>query len=252
MSRVIDSGYNFSNTGEENSAIEQENLHGDFVASVILDNTPENVKIYAYKVLNNYAQGSNSGVSLGIDMAVADGANIINMSLGSDEFSNAVYDSIKNAYSKGVVVVCAAGNEGDDVSKHYPGAFEEVFTVGSIDRNGNHSFFSNYGEEVDFVAPGHNIETMPTYQEYGTSFSAPFVSAAAAMVLSVNPELTIDETKNILMRPYYIAKDCGCKFYLGSDSHKQSALENIKAEFENIITLLDLTENDKFPLAKGY
>ncbi len=59
-----------------------------------------------------------------------------------------------------------------------------------------------------------------------------------------------DEEKQILMRPYYIAKDCGCKFYLGSDAHKGSALENIKAEFENIITLLDLTENDKFPLAK--
>ncbi len=58
-----------------------------------------------------------------------------------------------------------------------------------------------------------------------------------------------DATK-ILLRPYYIAKDCGCKFYLGSDAHKISALENIKAEFENIITLLDLSENDKFPLAK--
>ena len=204
--RVIDSGYNFSNTGEENSAIEQDNLHGDFVASIILDNTPENVKIYAYKVLNSSGYGSNSGISLGIDMAVADGADIINMSLGTDEFSNAVYDSIKNAYSKGVIVVCAAGNDGDDVSKYYPASFDEVFTVGSIDRNGNYSFFSNHGEEVDFVAPGHNIETMPSYeettpiyQEYGTSFSAPFVSAAAAMVLSVNPELTIDEAKNILI-----------------------------------------------------
>ena len=204
--RVIDSGYNFSNTGEENSAIEQDNLHGDFVASIILDNTPENVKIYAYKVLNSSGYGTHSGIALGIDAAVADGADIINMSLGSDDFSNAIYDSIKSAHSKGVVIVCAAGNEGDDVSKYYPASFEEVFTVGSIDRNGNYSFFSNHGEEVDFVAPGHNIETMPSYeettlvyQEYGTSFSAPFVSAAAAMVLSVNPELTIDETKNILI-----------------------------------------------------
>ncbi len=204
--RVIDSGYNFSNTGEENSAIEQDNLHGDFVASIILDNTSENVKIYAYKVLNSSGYGTHSGIALGIDMAVADGADIINMSLGSDDFSNAIYDSIKNAHSKGVVIVCAAGNEGDDVSKYYPAAFDEVFTVGSIDRNGNYSFFSNHGEEVDFVAPGHNIETIPSYeetmpifQEYGTSFSSPFVSAAAATVLSVNPELTIDETKNILI-----------------------------------------------------
>lgn len=203
--RVIDSGYNFSDTGISDSA-ESDNLHGDHVASIIVDNTSENIKIYAYKVLDEFGYGSNSGVALGIDMAVADGADIINMSLGSEVFSNAVYDSIKNAHSKGVVIVCAAGNEGDDVSKYYPAAFDEVFTVGSIDRNGNYSFFSNHGEEVDFVAPGHNIETIPSYeetmpifQEYGTSFSSPFVSAAAATVLSVNPELTIDETKNILI-----------------------------------------------------
>ncbi len=196
--RVIDSGYNFSDTGISDSA-EADNRHGDYVASIIIDNTSENVKIYAYKVLDEFGYGSNSGVALGIDMAVADGADIINMSLGSDEFSNAVYDSIKNAHSKGVVIVCAAGNEGDDVSKYYPASFEEVFTVGSIDRNGNYSFFSNHGEEVDFVAPGHNIEVTSSKKDYGTSFSAPFVSAAAAMVLSVNPELSINETKNILV-----------------------------------------------------
>lgn len=55
-----------------------------------------------------------------------------------------------------------------------------------------------------------------------------------------------EEERNILLRPYHIAKDCGCKFYLGSDSHKTSALENSKAEFENIITLLSLEEKDKF------
>lgn len=54
------------------------------------------------------------------------------------------------------------------------------------------------------------------------------------------------EEKEILLRPYYIAKDCGCKFYLGSDAHKTEALETAKANFENIITLLDLKESDKF------
>ncbi len=59
-----------------------------------------------------------------------------------------------------------------------------------------------------------------------------------------------DEEKNILMRPYYIAKDCGCKFYLGSDSHKTDALSCAKENFERIITILDLKEEDKFPLSK--
>ncbi len=196
--RVIDSGYNFSDTGINNSA-ESDHPHGDYVATIIVDNTSENVKIYAYKVLDELGYGANSAVSLGIDMAVADGADIINMSLGSDEFSNAIYDSIKAAYSKGVIVVCAAGNEGDDVSKYYPASFDEVVTVGSIDRNGNYCFFSNFGEEVDFVAPGHFIDFDSDIVEIGTSFSAPFISAAAATVRSVNPELTINDTKNVLI-----------------------------------------------------
>lgn len=56
------------------------------------------------------------------------------------------------------------------------------------------------------------------------------------------------EEKDILLRPYYIAKDCGCKFYLGSDAHKGEALDAAKENFENIITLLDLREDDKFIL----
>lgn len=60
-----------------------------------------------------------------------------------------------------------------------------------------------------------------------------------------------DEEKNILLRPYCIAKDCGCKFYLGSDAHKREAMDNAKENFENIITLLNLTEKDKFLLCKS-
>ncbi len=60
-----------------------------------------------------------------------------------------------------------------------------------------------------------------------------------------------DEEKQILLRPYYIAKDCGCKFYLGSDAHKREALYNAKENFEDIITLLNLTEDNKFLLCKS-
>ena len=56
------------------------------------------------------------------------------------------------------------------------------------------------------------------------------------------------EDKEILLRPYKIAKDCGCKFYLGSDSHKIAAFTDVKENFEDIITSLDLKETDKFIL----
>lgn len=57
-----------------------------------------------------------------------------------------------------------------------------------------------------------------------------------------------EEEKNILLRPYFIAKDCGCKFYLGSDAHKTEVLSKAKENFERIITLLNLEENNKFTL----
>lgn len=57
-----------------------------------------------------------------------------------------------------------------------------------------------------------------------------------------------EEMQEIFLRPYFIAKECGCKFYLGSDSHKTSALALAKENFEDIITKLDLKESDKFPL----
>lgn len=92
------------------------------------------------------------------------------------------------------------------------------------------------------------IELLPHEDLYGIFEEC--ANKGVGIELNMKTLAMDDETKNILMRPYYIAKDCGCKFYLGSDSHKQSALENIKAEFENIITLLDLQEKDKFPLVK--
>lgn len=57
-----------------------------------------------------------------------------------------------------------------------------------------------------------------------------------------------DEQKEIFLRPYFIAKDCGCRFYLGSDSHKTSALASAKENFEDVITKLNLKESDKFIL----
>ncbi len=66
--------------------------------------------------------------------------------------------------------------------------------------------------------------------------------------LNIKTLFMSQEEKDILLRPYFIAKDCGCKFYLGSDAHKVEAMEAAKENFENIITLLDLKEENKFML----
>lgn len=200
--RVIDSGVNLSSDGRENSAYDN-NGHGSHIASILVDNTSDNVKITAYKVTNKYNQGTHLAVAQGIEKAVNDGADVISLSITSQEKSEVIIDAVKNAYDKGVIIVNSAGNASDDVSKYYPANMDEVFTVGAIDKNGNRAFFSNFGEEIDFVAPGYLLE-MSGYNskdetDNGTSFSVPFVSAAAAMVLSVSPNLSIEQVKQKLI-----------------------------------------------------
>lgn len=68
--------------------------------------------------------------------------------------------------------------------------------------------------------------------------------------LNMKTIFSSDEEKDILLRPYFIAKNAGCKFYLGSDSHKTEALAHAKEKFENTIEILGLTEDDKFPLCR--
>ena len=68
----------------------------------------------------------------------------------------------------------------------------------------------------------------------------------AGIELNVKTINMTDEQREIFMRPYFIAKECGCKFYLGSDSHKASALACAKENFDHVIAQLNLEESDKF------
>ena len=204
--RVTDSGVNLSDTGETDTALDG-NGHGSHIASIIVDNTTDNVHITAYKVLNQYKVGTHLAVATGINMAVEDGADIISLSITSKDRSELIIDAVKNAYANGVIIVNSAGNNSDDVANYYPANMDEVFTVGAIDEFGRRAFFSNFGEEIDFVAPGHKIEMTGFHEiidtknptDSGTSFSVPYVTAAAAMVLSVDPNLGIEEVKQRLI-----------------------------------------------------
>ncbi len=204
--RVTDSGVNLSDTGDKNTASDG-NGHGSHIASIIIDNTTDNVHITAYKVLNQYRVGTHLAVATGINMAVDDGADIISLSITSEDRSELIIDAVKNAYENGVIIVNSAGNNSDDVANYYPANMDEVFTVGATDEFGRRAFFTNFGEEIDFVAPGHDIEMTGFHElidtknptDNGTSFSVPYVTAAAAMVLSVDPNLGIEEVKQRLI-----------------------------------------------------
>ncbi len=206
--RVIDSGVNLSDSGTEGTAQQDPGkYHGSNITSILLDNTTNNVNIIGYKALDYKGFGSDSAISASIIKAVDDGANILNCSISAKGTSKIIEEAVEYAINKNVVVVVAAGNECDDTSKYCPAYIDGVYTVGALDYNGNYAIFSNYGEKVDFVAPGYNVEVYgnksissgkPDYA-IGTSFSAPYIASAAAMVLSLDKDLSVEEVKQKLI-----------------------------------------------------
>ncbi|WP_426939305.1 S8 family serine peptidase [Pseudarthrobacter sp. S3] len=158
--------------------------------------------ILAGKVLNDSGVGSSSSLANGINWAVSNGAQVINMSLGV-RASRTLETAVNNAWSKGVVLVAAAGNGGNQ-TKIYPGAYPNVIAVAATDNNDLKASFSTYGASwVDIAAPGVNVySTFPNHDfalaapnnrslNYdvgnGTSVSSAIVAATAALAWSTNP-----------------------------------------------------------------
>lgn len=153
----------------------------------------------------------------GVNYAVSQGANIINMSLGGYDNDVLFEEAIDSAVESGVVCIGAAGNDGNDIDNpelatkpHYPADYDSCISVISTDQNDVKSDFSNYGPQKDISAPGEVIGSTFTGNQYGemsgTSMATPVVSGVAALILSINPQLTVDEVKNIL---YATAFDLG-------------------------------------------
>jgi thermitase len=162
-------------------------------------------KILAGKVLNDSGVGSSSGLTDGINWAVSNGAKVINMSIGV-RASRTLETAVNNAWNKGVVLVAAAGNGGNQ-TKIYPAAYTNVIAVGATDNNDAKASFSTYGPSwVDIAAPGVAVYSTFPNQSFalagpnhralsydignGTSMSSPIVAAVAALVWSLNPDVS--------------------------------------------------------------
>lgn len=198
--RVIESGVNFSGTGVIDSC-EDDYGHGTHVAGIIAANTLENVKIKPYKVLNEIGNGSLSAIAAAVDMAVEDGADIINMSLTAKGESARLTEAIDNATDNNINVVVAAGNNKADLDKVYytPACIESAITVTATDANDKLASFSNYDGPVDIAAPGTEIKSSYLNNAYailsGTSMSAPQVAAGLAIIKTVFTELSSIEVE---------------------------------------------------------
>ena len=146
-------------------------------------------------------------------------ANVVNMSLGSPSFSQFMAEAVAAALAENVVIVAAAGNENSDEWR-YPASYDGVISVGATDLARGKAPYSSFGTRIDVVAPGGDLsedengdgyrdgvlstlwgekEDGPIFDFYqGTSMASPHVAGVASLMLSVNPELTPAQVRQIL------------------------------------------------------
>ena len=209
---VIDTGVDVSHPYLQNRIVQAYNVaegtedvkdtrgHGTMVAGIIANCTPETVKIMPIKAENNYED-----IAQAIEYAVSKGASVINISLSANakEDNRVVAEAVTEAVRQGCSVVVAAGNDGKDVENYTPANANNAIVVTALNVNDVLDSHSNYGENVVVSAPGTEIVSTLPGNDYGsnsgTSFAAPYVASAVAMIQMDIPGITPGEIYNLLL-----------------------------------------------------
>ena len=254
---VGDNPYDLMDTkygnGNPQNRVEDES-HGTHVAGIIAaernngkgaNGVANNVAIMSIRAVPN-GDEYDKDIALGIRYAVDNGAKIINGSFGKSFSPNAewVYEAIKYAASKDVLIVHAAGNDGanldDPKNPNYPNdqinngpeIADNVITVGALDPEYGSDMvasYSNYGAiNVDVFAPGTDIYSTIPNNKYefmpGTSMAAPAVAGVAALVRSQYPSLSASQVKKVILDSGLSTK---AAVILGGDASKNNTLDKI-------------------------
>lgn len=215
-------GWDFVNN--DNDPTDDEG-HGSHVAGTIAQTTNNgtgvagiaySATIMPVKVLDKRGSGSFDDIAEGIYWATDNGADVINMSLGGSSDLDILRDAVDYAWNHGVVVVCAAGNDGVS-SSFYPAAYTNSISVSATTSLDTLASYSNYGTTIDISAPGGDSgdnngdgyddmilqntfsRTDEGYYFYaGTSMASPHVAGVAALVIAKNSSLSNAQTRSIL------------------------------------------------------
>jgi thermitase len=248
-------GYNWVNGTSDPL---DDNGHGTHCAGIIaavLNNAIgiaglAQVKIMAEKGLDASGSGYEDDLANAIIHAVNQGAKILSNSWGASFDSMLIHEAVQYAYNNGVLVIAAAGNNGNEI-KFYPAAYDEVVAVTATDSSDAPASFTSYGDWVEVAAPGVNIySTLPTYHvtlndppysrsrnyDYlsGTSMACPHAAGVAALIWSRFPNATRDWVR---ARLRYTAEDKGDP---GFDIYYGYGRINAKNAVEQALTNDDL------------
>jgi subtilisin family serine protease len=207
--------------------------HGTFVAGIIAGSWKDKdgmagvnpfARLMVLKAINNFGHTRASFIARAIKYATDHGARVINLSVGGKERAPVTQAAIDYAYSKGVVLVVAAGNEGANVDSYGIAGQDKVLTVAATGFDDQRAVFSNWGK-ISVAAPGLDVlslraqrtDTMQGiagvkysvgaayvgadkryYRASGTSFSAPLVAGLASLMIADDPSLTNRQVMNII------------------------------------------------------
>lgn len=178
--------------------------HGTHVAGTIaaVDNdigvigTAPKTKIYALQVIAWNEEGYAKAIATAINWAVGQGVDIISISLGLVTDYTTLREASDNAYAQGVLLIGASGSWGETFVR-YPARYASVIAVGAVYQNLNRPNWSNTGPELEFVAPGVDINSTWLDGGYrldsGTSMAVPHVTATAALIWSSKIDPTYDD-----------------------------------------------------------
>ncbi|MCV6589288.1 MAG: S8 family serine peptidase [Marinobacterium sp.] len=229
--------------------------HGTHVAGIMAaagDNArgiagvAPNIRLMVLKALNSAGYGRGSDIAQAIRYAVDQGAQLIHLSLGGQPPGVLEKQALKYARQAGRLVVVAAGNQAEQILDRGYEYAEGVLVIGAVTPDLQRALFSDWGMRLDLVAPGVDILSLRAfgsdflqrddevgyrpgeafigrdyYRASGSSFAAPFATAAAAVLLGVRPELKAVELARILRQS---AQPLGPK---GDDQHFGAGLLNL-------------------------
>lgn len=194
------------------SSYKDDNGHGTHVAGIIgakhngygIDGIAPEAQIYAVKALDQNGSGDLQGLLKGIDWSIANGMDIVNMSLGTSSDSQILHDAMDKAYEKGVLLVAASGNEGNGKPVNYPAAYSSVVAVSATDQHNQLAAFSTTGNQVEFSAPGTDITSTYLHQYYatgsGTSQATPHAAAMFALLKQRDPGNTNVQLRALMQK----------------------------------------------------